>query len=83
MLTSNLILKRKLKFLNNVHWYKLEVLSIPSVFTPLTHKSLSSFQFTAIDIKSIINKSDPNKAHGHDMVSIRMIKLCGDLSTNH
>ena len=27
----------------------------------------------------MINKSDPNKAHGHDMVSIRMIKLCGDL----
>ena len=39
---------------------------------------LSLFQFTANDIKSIINKLDPNKAHGHDMISIRMIKLCGD-----
>ena len=39
--------------------------TIPSVFTP--H-----------DIKIIINKLDPNKAHGHDMISIRMIKLYGD-----
>ena len=36
------------------------------------------FQFTTDDIKSIINKLDPNKAHSHDMISIRMIKLCGD-----
>ena len=28
--------------------------TIPSVFTPLTHNLLSSFQFTANDIKSII-----------------------------
>ena len=40
--------------------------TIPSVFTPLTNKSFSSFQFTANDIKSIINKLDPKKAHGHD-----------------
>ena len=26
----------------------------------------------------IINDLDPNKAHGHDMLSIRMIKLCGN-----
>ena len=45
---------------------------------PLTNRSLSSFQFTANDIKSIINKLDPNKALGHDMISICMIKLCCD-----
>ena len=39
---------------------------------------LSSFQFAGADIKSIINKLDPNKAHVHDMISIRMFKLCGD-----
>ena len=39
---------------------------------------LSSFQFTADDIKSIINKLDPKKAYGHDMISIHMVKLCGD-----
>ena len=52
--------------------------TIPSVFTPLTHNLLSSFQFTGDEIKSVINKLDPNKAHGHDLTSIRMIKLCGD-----
>ena len=36
------------------------------------------FQFTANDITSIINKLDPNEAHSHDMISIRMTKLCGD-----
>ena len=52
--------------------------TIPSVFTPLTHNFLSSFQFTADEIKSIINKLDPNKAHAHDLISIRMTELCGD-----
>ena len=59
--------------INAKHTYYL-----PSVFTPLTNKSLSLFQFAANDIKSIINKLDPNKAHGHDMISIRVIKLFGD-----
>ena len=52
--------------------------AIPLVFIPLTHNLFSSFQFTADDIKSIRNKLHPNKVHGHDMISIRMIKLCGD-----
>ena len=52
--------------------------TIPSVFTPLTHNFFSLFQFTADDIKSAVNKLDPNRTHGHDMISICMIKLCGD-----
>ena len=24
------------------------------------------------------NDIDPNKAHGHDMISIRMLKICGE-----
>ena len=39
---------------------------------------LPSFQFTGDDIESIIHKLDPNKAHGHDMIGIGMITLCGD-----
>ena len=50
--------------------------TIPSVFTPLTNKSLSSFQLTGNNIKSKINKLDPSKAHGHDIISIHMFKLC-------
>ena len=49
---------------------------VPSIVTPLTHTLLSSN--TGDDIKSIINKLDLNKVHGHDLVSIRMIKLCGN-----
>ena len=52
--------------------------TIPSVFAPLTHNLLLPFQFTAHDIKSIINELDPSKVYGHNIISIRMIKLCGD-----
>ena len=41
-------------FLSKVHGHKIEVLI--SVFTPITHESLLLFQFTANDIKSIMNK---------------------------
>ena len=46
--------------------------------TPLTHKSLSSFQFKAKDIKGTLNKLVPTKADDHDIISVCMIKLCGD-----
>ena len=45
------------------------------------YTSNSQFAFIDLvydDIRSIINKLDPNKAHGHDNISIRMIKLRGD-----
>ena len=34
--------------------------------------------FSTDEISNIINNLDPNKAHGHDMLSIRMIKLYGN-----
>ena len=52
--------------------------TIPSVFTLLTHNLLSSFQFTADDMKSIINKLAPAKVHGHGMISILMTNLCDE-----
>ena len=30
------------------------------------------------DILQIINYQDSNKVHGHDMINIRMLKLCGE-----
>ena len=39
---------------------------------------LESFHFSADHIGDIINKLDPNEAQGHDMISISMLKLCGD-----
>ena len=38
---------------------------------------LDTIVFSKEDIYKIIKNLDPNKAHGHDMISIRMIKLCG------
>ena len=32
--------------------------------------------FTSHDILKIIKNLDWNKAHGHDMISIQMIKIC-------
>ena len=45
----------------------------------LTNKCLDSIHFSSSDIAKTINLLDPNKAHGHDMLDIRMIKLCGNL----
>ena len=45
----------------------------------LSHKAnerLSSVKITDDEILKIIAKLDPNKAHGHDQISIRMIKIC-------
>ena len=41
-----------------------------------THESLSTINFSTDDILKIIRNLDPNKAHGHDMISIRKIKIC-------
>ena len=44
----------------------------------LTNKSLNSANFSTDDISEIINNLDSNKVRGHNMLSIRMIKLCGN-----
>ena len=41
-----------------------------------TEQKLSTFEFCRDDIIKIIKSLDPNKVHGHDEISIRMIKLC-------
>ena len=50
---------------------------LPNSLAKLTNKSLDTVNFTADDI-SKINSLGPDKAHCHDMLSIRMIKLYGD-----
>ena len=44
----------------------------------LTNVSLDTVNFSTGGISKIINNLDLDKAHGHDMLSIRMIKLCGN-----
>ena len=43
----------------------------------MTDNRLSSVNFSQDDIAKIIQNLDPNKAHGHDNISIRMLKICG------
>ena len=34
---------------------------------------------TSEDITKLIQNLDPNKAHGHDQISIHMLKICGKI----
>ena len=43
----------------------------------LTNNRLSSITFSQEDIAKTIQNLDPGKAHGHDNISIRMLKICG------
>ena len=50
---------------------------LPSNICKKTDKSISTVTFTSDDIATLIQNLDPNKAHGHDMLCIRMLKLWG------
>ena len=50
---------------------------LPSNFLNKIDKSISAITFTCDDIATLIKNLDPNKPHGHDMISIYMLKLCG------
>ena len=43
-----------------------------------TDKRLSSVTFSADDIEKVIQGLDHNKAHGHDNISICMLRICSD-----
>ena len=43
----------------------------------LTDNQLSYASFSRDKIAKVIQNLDPNKAHGHDNISIRMLKVCG------
>ena len=43
---------------------------------PKIDKSISAITFSYDDTATLIKNLDPNKAHGHDMISIHMLKLC-------
>ena len=45
------------------------------------HVNDNKLEFTCEDIRCIIKDFNHNKAQGHDYISIRMIKLCGNSIT--
>ena len=54
--------------------------SLPN-FYYCTDERLPSIEFSSDDIYKIIKELNPNKAHGYDDISVRMIKLCGKAIT--
>ena len=50
--------------------------TLPSDLNFETAERISSFDISKDKITRIIKSLDPNKAHGHDGISIRMLKLC-------
>ena len=45
----------------------------------LTASSLDSISISGSDILTTIRSLDINKSHGHDDISIRMLKICDDV----
>ena len=50
---------------------------LPSHIKYLTDNCLSFVNFSHDKIAKVIQNLDPNKAHGQDNISIRMVKVCG------
>ena len=51
---------------------------LPTDSLKRTNNCLSTIPFAKDDIAKIIKNLDANKAHGHDMISIPMLKMCGE-----
>ena len=49
----------------------------------LTDSRLSSVSFSRDKIAKVIQNLDPNKAHGHDNITIHMLKVCGPSIYKH
>ena len=49
---------------------------LPSEFTYMTKERIQSITFSESDVIKVIRTLDVNKAHDHDNISARMIKLC-------
>ena len=54
----------------------LNNISLPADVNYITDKRLSAVTSSAKDIGKIIKNLDSNKVHGHDNISIRMLKIC-------
>ena len=50
---------------------------LPFVLFNQAEYVISFTNFNSDEIAKIIQNLDPSKAHGHDMISIRMLKTCG------
>ena len=51
---------------------------LPSHLNCKTENRLLTVNLSIDDIAKILQNLDPNKGHGHDKISIRMLQLCGN-----
>ena len=49
---------------------------MPSEFAYMKEERIQSITFSESDVIKITRALDVNKAHGHDNISVKMIKLC-------
>ena len=79
--------KDKAELFNNIFANQCSLINnssvLPSLLFKRTKNVISSIDFGSYDIAKIIHNLDPNKAHGHDMISIACLKYAVTLSTNH
>ena len=50
---------------------------LPTSLTFYTNNRLSKVSFSHEDVDKIIENLNPNKAHGHENISISILKICG------
>ena len=72
--------QKKAEFFNSFFVDQCSLISnsseLPNKLEYLTQSRLSSINFSKDDIAKMIQNLDPNKTHGHDQISIRILKLC-------
>ena len=51
-------------------------MSSPRQSQKIQDKSLSPVDFSNGNVPKIVRNLEPNEAHGHDVISIRMIIIC-------
>ena len=72
--------KDKAEMFNNFFAYQCYILrnksELPAALSQKKSESLTTIHFSNNNIPKIIRNLDPNKAHGHDMIGIRMVKIC-------
>ena len=71
--------KKKAELVNDIFTRKCSLVDnnseLPLVVHKKTCQSLSTVEFSTYDILKIIRNLDLNTAHGHDMISICMLKI--------
>ena len=81
-INQSLISKKKLTLFSHFFVDQCSLLSnnsvLPADLPQLTKRCLDSISLSSSDIAKIISHLDPNKAHDHDKLSIRIIELCGN-----